>query len=190
MLVKIALANVCGSDMHYWRGEQDYVKMGRPLPLNTGHEHVGTVAKLGEGVTADSMGQPLKIGDRVLYRYFCPCGRCTACLRRQYKSCPVRQANWLVSCEVWPHFQGGFGQYFYLRPNHAVFKLTPEITDEMAAGINCAYTQVYAGLEIAQLRAGQTVGGPGRGRARRLRVRGGARDGREPCRGDRRLDEG
>src|SRR5678816_1609348 len=68
MLIKIALANVCGSDMHYWRGEQDYVKMGRPLPLNTGHEHVGTVAKLGQGVTADSMGQPLTIGDRVLYR--------------------------------------------------------------------------------------------------------------------------
>mgnify|MGYP003693732447 CR=1 FL=1 len=145
MLIKIALANVCGSDMHYWRGEQDYVKMGRPLPLNTGHEHVGTVAKLGQGVTADSMGQPLTIGDRVLYRYFCPCGRCKACLRRQYKSCPTRQANWLVSCEVWPHFQGGFGQYFYLRPNHAVFKIGPEITDEMAAGINCAYTQVYAG---------------------------------------------
>src|SRR6266540_3235597 len=129
MLIKIALANVCGSDMHYWRGEQDYVKMG----------------------------QPLKVGDRVLYRYFCPCGHCKACLRRQFKSCPVRQANWLVSCEVWPHFQGGFGQYFYLRPNHAVFKIGPEITDEMAAGINCAYTQVYAGLEIAQFRAGQTV---------------------------------
>jgi D-arabinose 1-dehydrogenase-like Zn-dependent alcohol dehydrogenase len=157
MLIKIALANVCGSDMHYWRGEQDYVKMGRPLPLNTGHEHVGTVAKLGPGVTADSTGQPLALGDRVLYRYFCPCGRCKACLRRQYKSCPTRQANWLVSCEVWPHFQGGFGQYFYLRPNHAVFKLGPEITDEMAAGINCAYTQVYAGLDIAQFRAGQTV---------------------------------
>jgi D-arabinose 1-dehydrogenase-like Zn-dependent alcohol dehydrogenase len=70
MLIKIALANVCGSDMHYWRGEQDYVKMGRPLPLNTGHEHVGTVAKLGQGVTTDSTGQPLKVGDRVLYRYF------------------------------------------------------------------------------------------------------------------------
>jgi len=38
-----------------------------------------------------------------------------------------------------------------------VFKIGPEIADEMAAGINCAYTQVYAGLEIAQLRAGQTV---------------------------------
>ena len=156
-LIKIALANVCGSDMHYWRGEQNYEKMGRPLPLNTGHEHVGTIARLGPGVTTDSAGQPLALGDRVLYRYFFPCGHCKACLRRQYKSCPVRQANWLVSCEKWPHFQGGFGQYFYLRPNHAVFKLPPSITDEMAAGINCAYTQVYAGLEIAQLRAGQTV---------------------------------
>src|SRR5262245_32816727 len=39
ILVRVALANVCGSDLHYWRGELDYVKMGRPLPLNTGHEH-------------------------------------------------------------------------------------------------------------------------------------------------------
>ena len=76
MLIKVALANVCGSDLHYWRGEQDYVKMGRPLPLNTGHEHVGTVAKLGPGVTTDSTGRPLTIGDRVLYRFFFPCGRC------------------------------------------------------------------------------------------------------------------
>src|SRR5262252_820615 len=144
-------------DMHHRRGEQNYEKMGRPLPLNTGHEHVGTVAKLGPGVTTDSAGQKLAVGDRVLYRYFFPCGRCKACLRRQYKSCPVRQANWLVSCEVWPHFQGGFGQYFYLRPNHAMFKLPGEISDEMAAGINCAYTQVYAGLDLARLRAGQTV---------------------------------
>ncbi len=32
LLVKVALANVCGSDLHYWRGELDYVKMGRPCP--------------------------------------------------------------------------------------------------------------------------------------------------------------
>lgn len=128
-LIKISLANVCGSDLHYWRGEQDYARMGRPLPLNTGHEHVGTIAKLGDGVTTDAAGRPLQVGDRVAYRYFFPCGRCKACLARHFKSCPVRQANWLVSCEQWPHFQGGFGQYFYLRPNHAMFKLPPEITD-------------------------------------------------------------
>jgi len=157
IVVKMTVANVCGSDLHYWRGEQDYARMGRPLPLNTGHEHVGTIAKLGDGVTTDAAGRPLSLGDRVAYRYFFPCGHCKACLARHFKSCPVRQANWLVSCEQWPHFQGGFGQYFYLRPNHAMFKLPPEITDEMAAGVNCAYTQVYAGLDIAGLKAGQTV---------------------------------
>jgi threonine dehydrogenase-like Zn-dependent dehydrogenase len=157
IVVKVALANICGSDLHYWRGELDYKKLGRPLPLNTGHEHTGRAYKLGPGVATDSLGQALREGDRVAYRYFFPCGRCQACLRRRFKSCPVRQANFLVSCEAWPHFQGGFGQYFYLRPNHAVFKLPDEISDEMAAGVNCAFTQVYAGLDIAGLRAGQTV---------------------------------
>ena len=157
IVIKVSLANVCGSDMHYWKGEQNYEKMGRPLPLNTGHEHMGTVHKLGAGVARDTTGEPLQEGDRVIYRYFNPCGTCKACLRRQYKSCPLRQKNFLVSCETWPHFQGGYGQYFYLGQNHAVFKLPDEISDEMAAGINCAFTQVYAGLQIVDFRAGQTA---------------------------------
>src|ERR1700738_4412256 len=64
VLVKVAMANVCGSDLHYWRGELDYVKMGRPLPLHTGHEHAGRVAKLGAGVTTDSAGRALAGGGR------------------------------------------------------------------------------------------------------------------------------
>jgi D-arabinose 1-dehydrogenase-like Zn-dependent alcohol dehydrogenase len=163
LLVKIAIANVCGSDMHYWKGEQDMEKRGRKLPINTGHEHMGTVAKLGAGVTTDSAGQPLREGDRVIYRYFLPCGRCRACLRRQFKSCPTRQSNWSVTCDVWPHFQGGYGEYFYLGPNHAIFRIPDEITDEMAAGINCAFTQVYAALDIAGFKAGRTVAIQGAG---------------------------
>lgn len=157
IVIKVSIANVCGSDMHYWKGEQDYARMGRPLPLNTGHEHMGTVYKLGDGVATDTAGQPLQEGDRVIYRYFNPCGRCKMCLKRNFMSCPTRQANFLVSCEVWPHFQGGFGEYFYLGPNHAIFKLPNEISDEMAAGINCAFTQVYTGLDIGQMKPGDNV---------------------------------
>jgi D-arabinose 1-dehydrogenase-like Zn-dependent alcohol dehydrogenase len=163
VLIRVALANVCGSDLHYWKGELDMEKRGRKLPINPGHEHTGTVHRLGPGVTADSAGQPLREGDRVIYRYFLPCGRCRACLRRTFKSCPTRQANWSVTCDVWPHFQGGYGQYFYLGPNHAIFKLPDEITDDMAAGINCAFTQVYAALRIAGFGLGQTVAIQGAG---------------------------
>ena len=163
VVIKIALANVCGSDMHYWKGELDMEKRGRTMPINPGHEHMGTVFKLGAGVTTDSSGQPLREGDRVIYRYFIPCGRCKACLRRQFKSCPTRQSNWSVTCDVWPHFQGGYGDYFYLGPNHAIFKLPAAITDAMAAGINCAFAQVYAGLEFAGFKGGQTVAIQGAG---------------------------
>src|SRR4030095_10980655 len=85
------------------------------------------------------------------------CGGGGASLPRQFKSCPTRQSNWSVTCDVWPHFQGGYGQYFYLGANHAIFKLPDVITDGMAAGINCAFTQVYAALEIAGLKVSQTV---------------------------------
>ena len=90
-------------------------------------------------------------------------------LRRQSKSCPTRQSNWSVSCDVSPHFQGGYGEYFYLGPNHAIFRIPDEITDEMAAGINCAFTQVYAALEIAGFKAGPDGRDPGRRGPRRLR---------------------
>ena len=157
ILVKLTRAGVCGSDLHIWRGEMKELYGALPKDLTFGHEMCGKVERLGAGVTTDSAGRPLAVGDRVAYRFFFPCGRCRACLRGRTKSCPVRQANFLVSCEVWPHFQGGFGQYFYLRPNHAVFKLPDDITDDMAAGVNCAFSQVYAGLDLAALRAGQTV---------------------------------
>src|SRR2546421_6434909 len=64
ILIKVALANVCGSDLHYWRGELGYAKMGRPLPLNTRHEHVGRGAKLGAGGATDSAGRPVAGGGR------------------------------------------------------------------------------------------------------------------------------
>ena len=63
------------------------------------------------------------------------CGRCGACLRRKFKSCPTRQSNWSVTCDVWPHFQGGYGQYFYLGANHAIFKLPDAISDSMAGSL-------------------------------------------------------
>src|SRR2546430_11501633 len=35
MLIKVALANVCGSDLHYWRGEAGYTQKGRARPRHT-----------------------------------------------------------------------------------------------------------------------------------------------------------
>src|SRR5262245_61353056 len=87
VLVRILLANVCGSDLHMWRGELDLERLRLPLPAVLGHEAMGPVEALGPGVTADAAGLPLSAGDRIAWRYFEPCGSCRACLGGRTRAC-------------------------------------------------------------------------------------------------------
>jgi threonine dehydrogenase-like Zn-dependent dehydrogenase len=62
-----------------------------------------------------------------------------------------------TSSDVWPHFKGTFGDYFYLHPNHLVFKVPDELPDEVVAGVNCAMAQVTSGLDLANVQVGECV---------------------------------
>ncbi len=157
MVVKMTCANVCGSDLHQWRGEFDVEKFGRPYPQILGHEMTGTIHQLGEGVTRDTAGQPLREGDRVVWRYFYPCGTCRACMKKVTRACPNARTYLTNSCDVAPHFYGAFGDYYVVRPGAAVFKVPDELTDPMVAGINCALSQVVGGMQLAGVRLGDTV---------------------------------
>jgi threonine dehydrogenase-like Zn-dependent dehydrogenase len=156
-LVRITLANVCGSDLHVWRGELDPAKRGRAVPIHQGHEGTGRIAALGEGVTTDSNLEPLAIGDRVIFGYFFPCGRCRACLNGKEWSCPNRLHHRAKSCDVWPNFKGTFGDFFYLFPNHTVLKVQDDLPDELVAGVNCAMAQVVCGWDLAGQAVGENV---------------------------------
>ncbi|MBO09726.1 MAG: zinc-binding alcohol dehydrogenase, partial [Planctomycetaceae bacterium] len=70
-VVRITMANVCGSDLHIWRGTYDVSRgHSEPFCLSIGHEMTGVVHELGDGVTVDSAGAPLEVGDRVVFQYF------------------------------------------------------------------------------------------------------------------------
>ena len=68
-VIRITLTTICGTDLHILRGEYP-VKPG----LVIGHEPVGVIEELGEGVTG------YEIGDRVMVGAITPCGQCRACL--------------------------------------------------------------------------------------------------------------
>ncbi|MBM4463821.1 MAG: zinc-binding dehydrogenase [Chloroflexi bacterium] len=157
ILVKISMANVCGSDLHIWRGDMKLGLFGASLPTVLGHEMTGRVAKLGEGISTDSAGQPLAVGDRVVYRYFYPCGRCPSCVRGVDAACPRNTMTIGGPSEKPPYFVGAFGDYFYLRPGHVVFKVPDDVTDHIAASANCALSQVIYGLERVALGFGETI---------------------------------
>lgn len=163
ILIKVSRTNICGSDLHQWRGDIDLAALGAPLPAILGHEMIGTVAKLGEGIISDSAGQPLAVGDRVVHRYFYPCGRCRACLKGQDAACPLAPLTVMSTCEEPPHFFGTYAEYFYLRPNHTVFKVPDDLTDEMVAPANCALSQVIYGFERVGFSFGETIAIQGAG---------------------------
>ena len=52
---------------------------------------------------------------------------------------------------MWPNFKGTFGDYFYLHPNHAVFRVPADLPDELVVGVNCAMAQVTGGWDLAGL---------------------------------------
>ena len=163
ILVKTRRANICGSDLHMWRGDVDLATLGQPLPVILGHEMVGSVAKLGEGVATDSAGQPLAVGDRVVYRYFVPCGRCKACLSGDDAACPAAYITVVNTCDNPPHFRGAYAEYYYLIPNQTVFKVPDDVSDEIVAPANCALSEVIYGLEKVRFSFGETIAIQGAG---------------------------
>jgi threonine dehydrogenase-like Zn-dependent dehydrogenase len=157
IVVRVTRANLCGTDLHQWRGEFDIAKFGRPYPQVLGHEMTGRVVALGAGLERDSAGRPLGEGDRVVYRYFTPCGACRACLRRRTRACPNARANLWRSCDEPPHFTGAFADYYQVAPGSSVFKVPDDLDDATVAGVNCALSQVVGGLELAGVGLGDSV---------------------------------
>ena len=156
-VIKVSMSNICGSDMHIWRGEFNVSGVGFALPRILGHEMTGRIHELGEGVNTDSAGSPLAVGDRVVYRYFYPCGACPVCQRGFTAACKDAMPQLSTSCEEPPHFKGAYGEYYYLQPRHSVFKVPDELSDEVVAPINCALSEVIFGLERVDFRFGETI---------------------------------
>jgi threonine dehydrogenase-like Zn-dependent dehydrogenase len=156
IVVKLTRAGICGSDLHIWRGEMKDVYGALPQHLTFGHEMCGRVGRLGAGVTTDSLGRPLSEGDRISFVYFFPCGRCRVCLRDELGSCPHKARPNRVAGTA-PYFNNAYGDYYYLRPNHHVFRIPDEVSDDVATPANCALAQVLYGLRRAGLAPGDTL---------------------------------
>jgi L-iditol 2-dehydrogenase len=124
--VTLAACGVCGTDLEKLRG--NYRTAGL-----LGHEPVGRVAKVGEGVAG------LTVGDRVFVHHHVPCYACEVCARGDYTFCPTYSKT-----NIDP---GGFSDVFRVpRENverKAVLKLHPKVDWDSGALLEpaaCALT--------------------------------------------------
>jgi len=74
VIVDVARAGVCGTDVEFYTGEMQYLHDGFAVyPLRIGHEWAGTVASIGDGVDRRWLGRRVT-GDTML-----GCGVCRRC---------------------------------------------------------------------------------------------------------------
>lgn len=99
VLVEIGAGGICGSDLHYFQdGGFGPIRVREPIIL--GHEVAGTVAALGDAISA------LAVGTRVALNPSRPCGTCRYCLDGLRQHC--LHMRFMGSALRFPHEQGGF----------------------------------------------------------------------------------
>lgn len=74
--IKVIQVGLCGTDLHIHHGDFNAV-----FPLIPGHELVGTVETLGEGVTRFALGEQVTVNPNIY------CGQCDYCLAGQLILC-------------------------------------------------------------------------------------------------------
>jgi L-iditol 2-dehydrogenase len=115
MLLKVRVVGLCGTDL--FKLDHGTVVPGTVL----GHELVGEVAGLGEGVTS------FVDGDRVAVPHHVACGACELCLRGAVTMCEVFKENLLAP--------GGFADHVLVKARAtslAARKLPDDMADEVA----------------------------------------------------------
>ncbi len=120
---------------------------------------VGAVAALGSGgVSTDSSGKSLTEGARVVFPYFYSCHTCRNCLAGRRNAClNLKMAMLGGRADEPPYFVGGYGDYYLLPAGAVVYSVPDTVSDDIAAGANCALSQVMYGLERVDLQLGEHV---------------------------------
>jgi len=141
VLVKLITSGVCHTDLHAAEGDWP---VKPTLPLIPGHEGVGKITAVGEGV------DNLQIGDLVGNAWlWSACGDCQYC-RTGWETLCEQQKNAGYSVD------GSFGQYMLVDSRFAV--RIPEGSDPVEiAPVLCAGVTVYKGLKMTEARPGQWV---------------------------------
>lgn len=118
LLIKIKKTAICGTDVHIFKWD-DWSQKTVPVGMTVGHEYVGEVAAMGDGVRG------FEIGDRVSGEGHITCGHCRNCRAGRRHLCRN-------TVGVGVNRPGAFAEYLVI-PSDNAFKLPDEISDDMAA---------------------------------------------------------
>uniref|UniRef100_A0A8C6XCS0 Alcohol dehydrogenase 6 n=1 Tax=Naja naja TaxID=35670 RepID=A0A8C6XCS0_NAJNA len=154
--IKILASGICGSDVHVVRGA-----IKTKLPIILGHEAVGVVESVGEGITS------MKPGDQVMPLFLPQCGKCSTCLHPRGNLCKKDQASGLMEDGTSRFTHKGkplhnfvgtstFTEYTVVHED-SVVKIDAAAPPEKVCLISCGFSTGYgAAINAAKVRPGST----------------------------------
>jgi L-iditol 2-dehydrogenase len=137
VLIQTELAGICGTDVSFYLGH----RICR-YPFVLGHEVIGRVASLGDGVSKFTVGQ------RVLVEPNYPCGSCRLCLSGRGAVCAQKGSPGV-------NLPGCFSECFSA-PAEFVWPLPDVISDQDAATIEPLAVSMHGFIQSGA-KAGDTV---------------------------------
>jgi len=151
--IKTLTCGVCHTDLHMVEGE-----LKAPIfPITPGHQAVGVIDQIGEGVLG------LEIGQRVGAPWLAyACGSCESCRRGEENLCPFIQFHGF-------HVDGGFAQKMLINANFAV-NLPANLDPVQTAPLLCAGIVGYRSVKLASVKTGEVIGLIGFGASAHLSI--------------------
>lgn len=136
-LVDMEFCGVCHTDLHVKNAD-----FGDVTGTVLGHEGIGVVKEIAEGVTS------LKVGDRVSVAWFFEgCGHCEYCVRGKETLCRnVKNAGYTVD--------GGMAEECIVTADYAV-KVPDSLDPAAASSVTCAGVTTYKAVKEANIAPGQ-----------------------------------
>lgn len=133
VLIKIKKTGVCGTDLHIYLWDE-WAQKTIPVPMIIGHEFMGEVVEVGDGVKG------FKVGDRVSGEGHITCGHCRNCRAGAKHLCRNTKGT---GCEI----PGAFAEYFAM-PAENVYKLPDDVSDDMGSILDPYGNAVHTTLEF------------------------------------------
>ncbi len=131
VLIKIHKTAICGTDVHIYDWTEWTAIHVKP-PMTIGHEYVGEIAELGEGVTG------YEIGQRVSGEGHITCGRCRQCRNGDIEWCRFTNS-------VGVDRNGAFAEYLCI-PATNVIAISDELDEDVVAMFDAVGNATHTAL--------------------------------------------
>jgi len=145
LLVRIETCSVCGTDVHLWQGT---LSTKVELPVILGHEMVGRIVAMGSGPQRDTVGQSLRVGDRITWAHT-SCNSCFFCTVAQEPTlCQNARRYMYERMDRFPFLLGGFAEYGYVLPDAGRICVPDGVPNELASLSSCALRSVMNAIDV------------------------------------------